>query len=86
MASVEEAIALWRTRRVLVSKDCEANLEVWIVELQAALAELGLSYADLVAYLDDNPRTWMENEYVSFLKAPSSPSGPSEAAGPRGVE
>lgn len=39
MATVEEAIALWRTRRENVSDHRETNIEAWIVELQGTLED-----------------------------------------------
>jgi hypothetical protein len=76
MPTVEEAIALWRARRENISEDRTANIEAWIVELQGVLAELGLTYEDLVAHLADNPRNWIENEYDQMMEASLTPLGP----------
>jgi hypothetical protein len=70
MSIIEQALVEWRRKRGKVSDHRQTNIEAWLVELQAVLAEHGLSESQVAAYLDRPLRSMVENEYAQCEKKP----------------
>ena len=63
--TIQDVIERWRrgiTAEPLPS-DRDDAVTAWVAELTALVIASGFTEDDLNEALDDNPRTWVENEY-----------------------
>lgn len=67
--TIEEVIELWRQKTLAqpLPGAREETLTAWVSGLSAFVQENGFTEDDLNTALDDNPRTWAENEYDTRL-------------------
>ena len=65
--TIESLIELWRqnTLAAPLPENREDALTEWVSGLRNLVLANGFTEADLNIALDDNPRTWAENEYDS---------------------
>jgi hypothetical protein len=62
--TIENVIELWRTRALVeLPGDREATVTAWVSDLNEFVMAHGFTEDHLNFALDDNPRTWAENEY-----------------------
>ena len=68
--TIENVIELWRARALVepLSADREATVTAWVSDLNEFVMAHGFTEDDLNSVLDDNPRTWAENEYDVRVK------------------
>ncbi len=68
--TIENVIELWRARALVepLSGDREATVTAWVSDLNEFVMAHGFTEDDLNLVLDDNPRTWAENEYDVRIK------------------
>jgi hypothetical protein len=68
--TIENVIELWRARPSgePLSGDREATVTAWVSDLTEFVIAHGFTEDDLNSVLDDNPRTWAENEYDVRVK------------------
>jgi hypothetical protein len=68
--TIENVIELWRARALVepLSRDREATLTAWVSDLNEFVTAHGFTGDDLNSVLDDNPRTWAENEFDVRVK------------------
>jgi hypothetical protein len=65
--TIESLIELWRQKTLAAPllENREDALTEWVSGLRNLVLANGFTEADLNIALDDNPRTWAENEYDS---------------------
>jgi hypothetical protein len=65
--TIESVIERWRqeTLAAPLPDNREDTLTAWVSGLRSFVLSNGFTEADLNNALDDNPRTWAENEYDS---------------------
>jgi hypothetical protein len=65
--TIESLIELWRQKTLAapLPENREDALTEWVSGLRNLVLANGFTEADLNIALDDNPRTWAENEYDS---------------------
>lgn len=63
--TIEDVIERWRTgiRAEALPADRDDAVTAWVAEITALVVACGFTEDDLNNALDDNPRTWAENEY-----------------------
>jgi hypothetical protein len=68
--TIETLIELWRQQMLAapLPENREDALTAWVSGLRSLVLASGFTEADLNIALDDNPRTWAENEYDSRSK------------------
>ncbi len=68
--TIETVIELWRARALVGPPpgDREATVTAWVSDLTEFVSARGFTEEDLNSVLDDNPRTWAENEYDVRIK------------------
>jgi hypothetical protein len=70
--SIETIIELWREKALAepLLSDREETVMAWVLGLNRFVLSNGFNEDDHNAALDDNPRTWAENEYDVRVKPP----------------
>jgi hypothetical protein len=70
--TIEDVIELWRQQKLAerLLDDREGTVTAWVSGLNDYVCLHGFTEDDLNRALDDNPRTWAENEYDIRVKRP----------------